>query len=419
LDNILVKKMLGFLGMVNYCVAICDFSLTFSQVSDNIRGDFNPGDLDFIQTVNYRSPELLLGNTDFTYKIDIWSMGIVILKLVTDIDFFRGDNTKSQRGYLCRFFSKKEVASYCQRKSLDVDLPVKNFLSQKAKTIAMINDPLLRDLVSRMLTLDGCDRIGLGEIFRHPYFSHSNLAYPFKERQSRLFLDNYFREHSVQPLHRVKSIVAGTLERSCKARFELFLSVYRFLINQNLSIRILLQSIYLFDYLARSGRIEPTKMTFIAVLRILGYQRFYSEELLTLINHPSSEASGETLLEAFEERYYVLLAQIKDQIRVPSYLDYLELTGLDIRHYQTNRHETLWVLMLLLVANPEHYQGHQGLSLVKSLLVLEQRILPDEGASECDRQVARWCRATLYELSDGSVLAGEAIENLEKMADDS
>ena len=61
-------------------VKICDLGSSKKLISDP--NDESTQSLNYIGTRSFRAPELLVGNRYYNSKIDIWSAGIVLLKLV-------------------------------------------------------------------------------------------------------------------------------------------------------------------------------------------------------------------------------------------------------------------------------------------------------------------------------------------------
>lgn len=61
-------------------VKICDLGSSKKLISDPT--DESTSSLNYIGTRSFRAPELLVGNRYYDSKIDIWSAGIVLLKLV-------------------------------------------------------------------------------------------------------------------------------------------------------------------------------------------------------------------------------------------------------------------------------------------------------------------------------------------------
>ena len=56
----------------------------------------------YIQSRYYRSPEILLGYT-FNEKIDIWSLGCIIIELITSKPIFNGKNKRDMIFKICQF----------------------------------------------------------------------------------------------------------------------------------------------------------------------------------------------------------------------------------------------------------------------------------------------------------------------------
>lgn len=393
MDNILVKKDKGFLNMYNYKVALCDFSLTFLHLETHLDGEFTINDLNYIQTVNYRSPELILGDTQFNYKIDIWSIGIIILKLLKDLNFFKGKDTNQQINFYCRFFGKKTVAEYCSKYGLNVNLPSINYQSQKGKIISTLEtDVSLIDLLDKILILDPNERIDLNSIFKHHYFIDSDLIYPFKERNTKSFLDNFFTQHPINP---------NTLKKN-KLNFnrtETFLNVYEFLLKNDLSVKLLFQTVYLFDYLRGEKIINNTKLSFITVLKILGYQRLYDMDLLPLIYDCNNALIDKKQRDEFESYYYGLLAKLKNKINVFCYLDYLDLTEIP-NNYSTRKRELIWILLILFIADIQHYQYIDKLSIMITLVTIDKQLTTKPKLYNVD--IAKECLRT-YNQTDKKI----------------
>lgn len=55
---------------------ICDFGNSKRSKSTKSQTDY-----DYDGTINYRAPELLLNNPNFSNKIDIWALGCVVAQM--------------------------------------------------------------------------------------------------------------------------------------------------------------------------------------------------------------------------------------------------------------------------------------------------------------------------------------------------
>jgi len=354
LDNVLVRKRRGYLGMRNFEVVLCDFSLSFFQMGD-MKGQFQSRDLQYIQTINYRAPELILGGSEdnevhLNYKIDIWSMGIIIYKLLTGNDYFRGRNVQAQVNHMCRFFGHAAVSKYCSEKGLKVKLPEKNYRCQKSNIIRDLtskNDPDLVDLLDRMLELDDNSRISLKGIFEHRYFSESSLIYPYRERDSRLHLDEYFRWNPVSPNYRETGF----------DRIEWFIRINSFVLSMQYPVTYVFKTIYLFDHFV-SNDVDGMhdqydhRLIFLAILKILGDYRFGTDDLLALVVHADG-MNAKKLRATFIEVYDLLLLQLKRHVGMPCYLDYLSTDA--CANFKLNRSENAWWILVLIMADIRHY----------------------------------------------------------------
>ena len=70
------------------CAKLCDFGSAKILAA----GQKN---IAYICSRYYRAPELLLGATDYTSQVDIWSLGCVIAEMLTNHSLFDGSNATS------------------------------------------------------------------------------------------------------------------------------------------------------------------------------------------------------------------------------------------------------------------------------------------------------------------------------------
>lgn len=71
------------------CLKICDFG----SAKELISGEPN---ISYICSRFYRAPEVLLGSTDYSTAIDVWSAGCVLLEIWLKRPYFAGKNTADQ-----------------------------------------------------------------------------------------------------------------------------------------------------------------------------------------------------------------------------------------------------------------------------------------------------------------------------------
>ena len=117
----------------------------------------------------YRAPELILGQDHYSVEIDIWSIGCVIAEMFLGEPIFCGKNSKDQFLKIMQVLgtpTPAEVSSMCE--NVTANLPsIKGIgLRKKLKNA----DPLLIDLLSKVLVYDPKKRVRPFELLAHPYF---------------------------------------------------------------------------------------------------------------------------------------------------------------------------------------------------------------------------------------------------------
>jgi len=85
---------------------IADWGLARSWSSD-AKNLTNP-----VITLWYRPPELLLGCTDYTAKVDMWSIGCIIVEMFHRCPFLKGDNESEQTGLIFRNYGYPAVEDW-------------------------------------------------------------------------------------------------------------------------------------------------------------------------------------------------------------------------------------------------------------------------------------------------------------------
>ena len=106
----------------------------------------NAGEKSNAGSLKYMSPEVLIGFTESTPKIDVWSLGIILYGLVIGVLPFRSSNKEELR----KIIIEKEIS--ISRKEMGL-----------TKECA--------DLIMKMLDKDPATRISMREIFEHPWIA--------------------------------------------------------------------------------------------------------------------------------------------------------------------------------------------------------------------------------------------------------
>lgn len=157
-DNILISKE-GILKL-------CDFGM--ARYFTIPMRPYTP----HVVTLWYKAPELILGGF-YELSIDIWSVGCILYELITSYPLFPGDGQLDQMMHILKILgtpTEEEYPGFKEKffSKMSVELPQ----LEASDLAAMMNgaDPLLIDLVKRMLRFDPMKRISAKEALQHPYF---------------------------------------------------------------------------------------------------------------------------------------------------------------------------------------------------------------------------------------------------------
>lgn len=81
----------------NHKLKITDFGLARKLVTQKqMKSQRKPKFTNKVITLWYRPPELLLGATSYTFNVDLWSAGCVVLEILTGSPVFQGRNELDQ-----------------------------------------------------------------------------------------------------------------------------------------------------------------------------------------------------------------------------------------------------------------------------------------------------------------------------------
>lgn len=157
-----IKPQNILINIQDHRLVLCDFG------SAKV---LNPGECSvaYICSRYYRAPELILGEDHYNVAIDIWSMGCVIAEMFLGEPIFCGKNSKDQFLKIMNVLgtpAPAEIKSMCD--NVAVNLP--NIKGMGLKKKLKNTDPLLIDLLSKVLVYNPSRRPKPFEILAHPYF---------------------------------------------------------------------------------------------------------------------------------------------------------------------------------------------------------------------------------------------------------
>jgi serine/threonine protein kinase len=147
----------------DYRLVLCDFgtSKKFDPEDDSVA---------YICSRYYRSPELILGSKNYGFEIDTWAAGCVIGEIFLGEPLFCGNNNKEQFLRICHILgppTQNELESMGY--DHPINIPKFTPISLKRK-MGPNEDPLLVDLMSKLLAYSPKNRIKPFHALTHPYF---------------------------------------------------------------------------------------------------------------------------------------------------------------------------------------------------------------------------------------------------------
>ena len=117
----------------------------------------------------YRAPELILGEDRYGVAIDVWSIGCVIAEMFLGEPIFCGKDSKDQLAKIMQVLgtpTPAEVKNMCAK--VNANLPSIRGIGLKKKLKNA--DPLLIDLLGKVLAYEPKKRPRAFEMLAHPYF---------------------------------------------------------------------------------------------------------------------------------------------------------------------------------------------------------------------------------------------------------
>ncbi|KAJ5071304.1 glycogen synthase kinase-3 alpha [Anaeramoeba ignava] len=169
-QNLLIDPSTGILK-------ICDFG----SAKILIQGEPN---IAYICSRHYRAPELILGESNYTTDIDLWSCGCIFAELFIGKPIFPGENRSTQFLEIIRVLGTPTDLEFKQMNSSSTT-SITQFPHFEPKNLSSIfpdsTPPEAIDLISNLLKYSPSDRIRPLEACTHPFFSelrNKNLVLP-------------------------------------------------------------------------------------------------------------------------------------------------------------------------------------------------------------------------------------------------
>lgn len=158
-SNLLVNK--------NNMLKIADFGLSRKVTNTLVMPLTNN-----VCSMWYKSPELLLGSTDYTSSIDVWAAGIVFIDMLSSqSNMFHGESCTSQFWRIMQFLGTEESREWSlKRGKVSADLPVLRSKGPIQQWLPGQSDMCYDLLENELLAIDPSERATSKDALGHELF---------------------------------------------------------------------------------------------------------------------------------------------------------------------------------------------------------------------------------------------------------
>jgi serine/threonine protein kinase len=165
-EDAMTRKLIPGMGNIcvdsNYEARICDFGLARTKAID-----MTP----YIMTLWYRAPEVLLGSSNYTKSIDVWSLGCILLEMLKKTPIFKAETEVDMLNLIveiCGSINEKTLPGYNK-----LPLYGKYVISEGKRCIKETFSSISQeaaDLADKMLIINPDKRPTIDECLSHPFF---------------------------------------------------------------------------------------------------------------------------------------------------------------------------------------------------------------------------------------------------------
>ncbi|ETO30642.1 protein kinase [Reticulomyxa filosa] len=175
-------------------VKVCDFGLARSLHESNNRGSTLVL-TDYVATRWYRSPEILLGSNQYTFGVDMWSIGCILGELLGSKPMFPGTSTINQLDRIVEVIgypTKKEIAAVRSSLASNILESVKKVKTKTLSDLYPRADPEALNLLFKFLQFDPANRLNATDALAHPYLAqfHNGALEPEAEHVISIQIDD-------------------------------------------------------------------------------------------------------------------------------------------------------------------------------------------------------------------------------------
>jgi len=181
-SNLLVNKKCD--------LKICDLGLGrgYEQNSNTLTG--------YVVTRWYRAPEVILSESEYSKPIDIWSVGCILAEIMGKTVLFPGEDYLDQiKRIVAILGTPTEEDMNCIANDLAKQYVRKLPITPKKSWESLFpkSNPVLIDLLSKMVVFNPAKRLTVKECLEHPYFDgiHDAEKEPTCDKKFDWRFDNF------------------------------------------------------------------------------------------------------------------------------------------------------------------------------------------------------------------------------------
>eukprot|EP00042_Codosiga_hollandica_P049584 m.577952 g.577952 ORF g.577952 m.577952 type:complete len:509 (-) comp57916_c0_seq35:878-2404(-) len=173
-ENVLISKQ----GLIK----LCDFGFA--------RTIAGPGEAitDYVATRWYRSPELLVGDPNYSMPVDLWALGCLIFEMMTSEPLFPGDSDLDQIHHIVRCFGQlpqRQIDQFNRNSHLFSGARIPEPKDHIPLSIRVKHAPIphIVDVLESCLKLDPAERLTSQGLQEHPFFTFDSFNMQMLEEQ--------------------------------------------------------------------------------------------------------------------------------------------------------------------------------------------------------------------------------------------
>ena len=128
--------------------------------------------LTYIVSRYYRAPELIFGNAEYDFSIDVWSLGWIFAEMITGQPIFPGESSNYQLYEIIKVLGTPSMSDISAMNPLYTEFKLPQIKAQPwVKIFPEKTCPKAIDLISRMLVYNPSARITALEALQHSFFN--------------------------------------------------------------------------------------------------------------------------------------------------------------------------------------------------------------------------------------------------------